>query len=174
MRGHPKEVLLEKLLQKLVVSAAFAALAGACGGSQPAAEAPPASAPAATAEAPMPAAFHDMNRDQRMMFMKETVMPKMAEAFQKFDAKRYAEFSCATCHGKGAKDGSFAMPSPDLPKLPGTPEAFKPIAEKHPEMVKFMGEVVTPTMADLLKEEPFNPETHKGFGCAECHTIEGK
>ena len=162
---------MEKLVQKLVVSAALATLAIACGGSQPAAETPPGSAPA-PAEAGTPAAFADMNRDQRMMFMKETVTPKMTEVFQKFDPKKYAEVNCATCHGKGAKDGSFTMPNPDLPKLPATPEAFKPYAEKHPEMTKFMMEIVTPTMRDLLKEEPFDPATHKGFGCGECHTTE--
>jgi hypothetical protein len=144
----------------------------ACGGSQPPAEsaAPPAAEPAAPAEAPAPAAFHDMNRDQRMMFMKETVMPAMQAEFQKFDPKRYAEFSCATCHGSGAKQGTFTMPNPELPKLPATPDGFKALSEKHPDMMKFMGEVVKPKMQQMLKEEPFDPATGKGFGCMECHT----
>jgi hypothetical protein len=33
-----------------------------------------------------------------------------------------------------------------------------------------MGEVVTPTMTELLHEEPFDMATGKGFGCMECHT----
>jgi hypothetical protein len=36
-------------------------------------------------------------------------------------------------------------------------------------MVKFMGERVVPEMAKLLHEEPYNPETHQGFGCFHCH-----
>jgi hypothetical protein len=159
---------------KLVkLSACFSlVVAVACGGSQPPAEsAPPAAADApAGGDAPAPAAFHDMNRDQRMMFMKETVMPAMQAEFQKFDAKRYAEFSCATCHGSGAKSGTFTMPNPELPKLPATPDGFKALGEKHPDMMKFMGEVVKPKMQELLKEEPFDPATGKGFGCMECHT----
>jgi hypothetical protein len=156
------------------LSACFSlVLVVACGGSQPPAEsaAPPAAdTAAATGGAPMPAAFHDMNRDQRLMFMKETVMPAMQVEFQKFDAKRYAEFSCATCHGSGAKSGAFTMPNPELPKLPAAPEAFKALAEKHPDMMKFMGEVVKPKMQQMLKEEPFDPATGKGFSCMECHT----
>lgn len=163
-------------MKKLFALAPVALVFVGCGGSQPPAEAaPPAAEPApAAAEpaaAPMPEAFHDMNRDQRMMFMKETVLPKMQAQFQAFDAKKYAEFSCATCHGSGAKDSTFKMPNPELPKLPSTPEGFKALGEKNPAMMKFMGEQVKPTMQQLLHEEPFDPATGKGFGCMECHTM---
>jgi hypothetical protein len=47
------------------------------------------------------------------------------------------------------------------------------LGEKHPDMMKFMGEVVKPKMQELLKEEPFDPATGTGFGCMECHTQEG-
>jgi hypothetical protein len=162
-------------LKTTLASVATILFLAACGGSQPPAESPPDPAaeppPAETpAEAPMPEAFDDMNRDQRMMFMKQTVLPTMQAKFQEFDATRYAEFSCATCHGAGAKDGSFKMPNPNLPKLPSTPEGFTELAGKKPEAAKFMGEVVTPTMTELLHEEPFDMATGKGFGCMECHT----
>jgi hypothetical protein len=34
---------------------------------------------------------------------------------------------------------------------------------------KFMKETVVPTMAGLLRVEPYNPETGSGFGCFHCH-----
>ncbi len=163
-------------LIRCVLAASFVA----CGGSQPPAESAPAPAPAASApasvsepvatEAPMPDAFDDMNRDQRMTFMKTSVMPKMRELFQNYDSARYADFGCVTCHGASAKDGTFKMPNPELPKLPSTPEGFKALGEKNPGAMQFMGKEVKPTMASLLHEEPFDPKTGKGFGCPECHT----
>jgi len=163
----------------------LAAFVAACGGSQPPAEsAPPAPvaeaapAPAVTAsaaapaEAPMPEAFDDMNHDQRVTFMKTSVAPKMRDLFQKYDGERFAEFGCTTCHGSSAKDGTFKMPNPELPKLPKSPEGFKALAEKNPAGLKFMKEVVLPTMASLVRQEPFDPATHKGFACGECHTFQ--
>jgi hypothetical protein len=41
-----------------------------------------------------------------------------------------------------------------------------------PELSKFMAEKVSPTMADTLGLPHFNPETHEGFGCGGCHTID--
>jgi hypothetical protein len=90
----------------------------------------------------------------------------MGKTFQGFDAEHYAEFGCVTCHGPGAKDGNFEMPSPALPKLPEDPT---PVFQEKPEVSKFMSEQVVPQMAKLLGEEPFNPETGKGFGCFDCH-----
>ena len=42
----------------------------------------------------------------------------MKKVFQAYDAKAYAKFTCATCHGDGATDGKFKMPNAKLPKLP--------------------------------------------------------
>ncbi len=114
------------LRSSFLVSAIFVA---ACGGKS--ATAPTTTAAAAGAsEAPPPAdmAFKDMNADQRVAFMKLSVMPAMKAAFQEFDATKFADFTCKTCHGKGAADGSFEMPNPDLPRLP--------TAEKFPEYAK--------------------------------------
>ena len=91
-----------------------------------------------------------------------------------FDAKRFAGFNCATCHGKGVADKSFKMPNPDILALPGPdrPDDFKPIFEKHPDMVKFMGGKVMPEMARLLGREPFDYQNPKpdAFSCLDCHT----
>ncbi|MDB4964160.1 MAG: hypothetical protein JWP01_4159 [Myxococcales bacterium] len=141
----------------------------ACGGSSATPAKPAEPAPAA------PSAFKDMNADQRMAFMKDVVMPKMAPLWAAFDPKLPA-LECKTCHGKGADDGSFEMPSAEIPVLPGTEEAFMayladPAHPDHPVWAKFMGEQVTPTMAGLLQMTPFDPKTMTGeFGCGTCHT----
>jgi hypothetical protein len=168
----------------------------ACGGSQPPAEtaAPPeATAPVAPAESAAPAPptasaapaaeattppadakpsinWDAMDHQQRLEHMKNVVMPRMKELFAEFDAKRYGEMKCVTCHGDGAKNQTFKMPNPKLPKLSYT-DGFKKHLEKTPAITKFMMEKVVPEMASLLGEQPYDPATKKGFGCAECHVM---
>jgi hypothetical protein len=139
-----------------------------CGGSPP-----PSAESAATGGASAPAsevAWKDQNADQRKQFMKTVVYPKMKAEFVTFDAKDFSNMTCATCHGDGAKDGSFKMPNPGLPKLPGDEAGFKELAAKKPEAVKFMHGTVVPEMAQMLGEKPYDPTTHEGFGCFQCHT----
>jgi hypothetical protein len=110
-----------------------------------------------------------MTKDQKMDVMKNAVMPKMTTEFQAADAKRYAKFSCATCHGAGAKDGKFAMPNAGLPKLT-TENKFAAEMKKSPKVTKFMMEQVVPDMAAALGVAPYDPATKQGFGCFNCHT----
>jgi len=163
-------------------SIAILAFAAACGGSsKPAESSPPEAAePAATpaeqeAAPPESMAFKDMNHEQRLAFMKETVLPAMKTSFQEFDPKKFAEFNCKTCHGAGAQDGSFKMPNPALPVLPSM-DKFMAFAKdpKHEPWVKFMAEKVKPQMAKLLQKPEFDPQTNTGeFGCTACHNMEG-
>jgi hypothetical protein len=102
--------------------------------------------------------------------MKSTVMPKMGAIFHEHDAKVFAEPRCTLCHGSGAKDDTFKMPNPELPKLDLTPAGMKQMREKKPAMVELMSKKVLPTMAELLGEKPYDPKTQQGFGCLECHT----
>lgn len=112
-----------------------------------------------------------MNKAERLGYMKDTVVPTMkalwAEAGEETD-----DFGCKTCHGAGAQNGSFKMPNEGLPKLDAS-DGFADEKKEHPETVKFMMEKVVPQMAALVDEEPYNPETHQGFGCFECHTMAG-
>lgn len=40
--------------------------------------------------------------------------------------------------------------------------------------MKFMAEKVKPTMAKLLQEPEFDPQTNQGeFGCIACHVMQG-
>jgi hypothetical protein len=129
--------------------------------------------PAADKPAGPPQVWKDMTAEQRGKYMKEVVTPKMKVAFQQFDADAFKKFGCDTCHGKQAKARKFKMPNPDIYALPGTPEAFAPVMEKKPKMVKFMAEVVKPQMAALLGLPEFEPKKPEagGFGCHGCHTI---
>jgi hypothetical protein len=142
--------------------------------SAPATSAAPAASAAPDAggasDAPGPGQWDLWSKEQRGAYMKSAVLPKMGPLFHDFDAKSYADPKCTLCHGAGAKDGSFKMPNPALPKLPATPEGFKKLHDLHPRAVEFMSTQVVPTMAALLGEQPYDPKTQKGFGCFECHT----
>jgi hypothetical protein len=145
----------------------------------PAATTPPATtaAPSATAAATPPAPtqpgdgdWDKWSHDQKLAWMKAAVMPKMGQAFHDFDGTKYAEAKCVLCHGDGVKDGSFKMPNPALPKLPGDAAGFKKLAKDKPKVVDFMSKVVEIQMASLVGEKPMDPKTGQGFGCFECHT----
>jgi hypothetical protein len=197
-RGSTTNRRLKRELAMRFSTLAFVTLVISCGGSQPPAEPPPAAPPPAPTAAPAPpaapeappsataappsvpeapaapaaVAWKDMNKEQRIEFMKTMVLPKMKPEFISYDAKRYAEMSCVTCHGEGAKKGSFKMPNPKLPKVPATMDGFKKLMAAKPKAVEFMAKTVVPTMASLLGEEPFDPSTGKGFGCHNCHTTQ--
>jgi hypothetical protein len=112
--------------------------------------------------------FDKLTHDEQMDFMKKQVVPTMKPLFQKFDAKRYKDFGCKTCHGKDPKKAKFKMPTPDLPKLDFA--ALK-AGKQKPKVAKWMGEVVNPEMAKLLQKPEYNPEKPdpSQFGCLGCH-----
>ncbi len=174
------------------------ALAAACGGAQnepttptgaaPSATEAPSAAPtsttaatttatststaAPTSSAPPTAGainWDGMSHQQKLDYMKNTVLPKMKAEFQAADPVRFAKFNCATCHGAAAKDGTFKMPAADIPKLDPT-NSFAKHQAKTPDLLKFMMDKVEPDMAGLLGEKPFDMKTMQGFGCFNCHT----
>ena len=106
-----------------------------------------------------------MSKDQQVAFMKKYVMPEMEPVFKGYDAKRYAEFSCKTCHGP-----KFKNPKDFLPKLTFKDGNITSFASK-PEVSKFMAEQVLPHMATALGLKLMDPKTHTGFGCNGCHTV---
>jgi hypothetical protein len=136
----------------------------------PTASAAPSASAAPTGGPPKAGEWDSWSHDQKHEYMKTAVMPKMGGLFHDFDAKRYAEPKCGLCHGAGAKDGTFKMPNPGLPKLDVTPAGFKAMQAKKPKVVEFMMKQVEENMADLLGEPPYDPATQKGFGCLGCHT----
>jgi hypothetical protein len=132
----------------------------------------------AVAAGPPTIAWKDMTAKQKGKFMKDVVVPKFKPLFQSFDAKEFKKFDCQTCHGEKAKELKFKMPTPGIASLPGTPEAFQAkmkVEADWPKFVEFMKKEVTPTMAKTLGVNEFDwqkPEAG-GFGCKNCHVIEG-
>jgi hypothetical protein len=104
--------------------------------------------------------------------MKQTVMPAEREIFARFEPLRFADMTCETCHGQGARDGSYRMPNPDLPHIVGGKGGFEELAAKEPEAVRFMQKVVGPETAQLIGYSPFDMEKHVGFSCYQCHVRE--
>ena len=113
--------------------------------------------------------FADLDQDQRKAFMKQKVMPVMKPIFQNHDAKDFAKFGCATCHGEQVKQGHFDMPNPKLPKLD-----FNDLSEFKKEDLDWMHNEVWPTMGKLLDMPLYSKDNPKGFGCLACHTEKGK
>jgi len=120
--------------------------------------------------------YETMSFEERDAFMRTVVLPQMTETFAAFDSKYATSMTCETCHGEGAKDGSYTMPSAGIPPLPGTEEAFLEYNKdpEHARWSQFMMDKVWPQMANLLQVEMYNPTTQEaGFSCSNCHTIEG-
>jgi hypothetical protein len=105
-----------------------------------------------------PGAWQSMDLAARKRFMSEVVMPTMRPLFVDSDPERFATFSCSSCHGQGAADRAFAMPSADLPSL-GGPAAD---SDEHKQrMTDFMRNTVKPRMAELLGDAELR--------CSNCH-----
>ena len=62
--------------------------------------------------------------------------------------------SCPTCHGEKATEHKFKMPNPSCPSCRSRPTAgFMALQQKKPEVAKFMGTQVKPTMARCWQPE---------------------
>lgn len=111
-----------------------------------------------------------MTKDEQVAFMKKNVVPEMEPVFKAFDDKRYANFSCKTCHGPKFKD-----PKEFLPQLTFKDgKLIAPAGAKVAKVSEFMGKEVVPHMATALGLEPYDMATGKGFGCHGCHEVKMK
>ena len=128
--------------------------------------------PAAAAADAKKIDWDKMTVDEKKKYMKTTVLPQMKKLFVAVDKKHYAKMDCQTCHGEKAAENKFKMPSAELPKLPQPTDqaGFMALQQKKPEVVKFMGTQVKPTMAKLLGKPEWEPNNPTGFGCYGCHT----
>lgn len=162
------------LFAALALGSAFAC---GCGGASPPPDVPAPNTGAADAGAPMSEApkpanktvlkFHDLPRGQKAEIMSTKVVPELGKVFKEYDGTRYASFGCVTCHGPTKK----ADPHDVLPKLTLSNGGFEKLSKDKPEVVKFMAGRVEPLMGSILGEDPYDPVTHKGFGCNGCHAV---
>jgi len=111
-----------------------------------------------------------MDHAERVDHMAKTVEPRLAAKFREWDAERYADFDCATCHGEGANDGTYAMPNPDLPHLEEK-GLFKKHRKEQPEAVKFMWKVVEAEVADAMGLT-YGPKGD--IACWTCHVVDDR
>ena len=128
---------------------------------------------------PMPANLHgpahpwaQMSAQEKGHYMDQAVLPVMRDLLHAYNPSHFANVTCATCHGATARAVHFHMPN-SLPVLPafGSQEGRDWMA-RDPRMFQFMATRIVPVMATLLGVEPFNMQTHQGFGCAGCHAHE--
>jgi len=93
--------------------------------------------------------FALLDRDQRMQFMRERVVPVMAPLFRAHDPQRYSTFDCKTCHGDSR---DFTQPNAALTRLGKA---------NDPRGVAWMTTSITPAMARVLDDPAFD--------CTRCH-----
>lgn len=102
--------------------------------------------------------------------MERVVAPQMAALFRDFSPHTYARMACVTCHGDGAKDGSYRMPNPDLPLTAS--DAATARSDYADPRSAFMVRQVEPAMARLLGRAPNDLATDTGHGCFSCHALD--
>ncbi len=163
---------MRHLATALCLALGFTSLAACSSGSkEPAVPTSPASSssgdkPAAAA----PTVWSEaMSHQEKGAFMKTRVLPAMKKVFQDHDATKYANFSCKSCHGEPFH-GDPRQALPHLTMRDGELTAFA----EHAEVAKWMATAVSPTMAKTLDVAPYDPKTHQGFGCGNCHMIDKK
>lgn len=136
------------------------ALLAACGSKSPSPTGPGSATPALP-DVP----FDKLSHEQKAELMQDKVVPALEPVFKQHDAKRFAEFGCETCHGKGAEQRHFRMPNPELPQLSRDMSKFKK------EDIEWMATQVKPAMAKVLQLKEWTPEDQTGFGCSGCHSV---
>jgi mono/diheme cytochrome c family protein len=126
---------------------------------------------------PPEVAWKELTYEQKRAYMKGAVVPKMKPIFQAFDAKKFKNVTCQTCHGDDGPERKYKMPSNGIHPLPNTKEAFEAKLKAEPTWPKwteFMTQKVEPAMGKLLAIPVFDPKkpVEGALSCANCHKLE--
>lgn len=117
-----------------------------------------------------PRAWDSMTHDNKVGWMAREVLPRMSAEFQEHDGARFADFTCASCHGPEPASRNFEMPSLALPALPPTGSAEQQqMVRQYQPMLRFMFNRVLPTMQTLTGRPEFEPGVEGAFSCYSCH-----
>ena len=129
--------------------------------------------PAPAGEKPLPGyelTWSQLGQNQRARLMRDWVLPTAGDLFRRFDGERYADFTCATCHGDRPAARDYAMPNPQLlPLAFGPGSGYDEVKRRKAELVAFMKDQLSPQMAELLGKQKWSESTPAGFGCWSCH-----
>jgi cytochrome c553 len=106
--------------------------------------------------------------EERHDVMTWRVLPHFGRAFQTFEHAASPSLACTSCHGKDAEAVGYKMPN----GLPALDPAHLPDPKTN-ATARFMFEVVTPDMAEILGRPVFDPATKQGFSCFGCHPVKG-
>lgn len=119
---------------------------------------------------PPPMPWAEMDHEARRAHMVQHVLPASTDLFAEWDAARYQDFSCQTCHGADASARDFAMPNPALITLyPTGTIGQERVLREHTEACTFMFSRLVPAMQTMLGAPDYDPATHEGFTCFSCH-----
>ncbi|MGD9331031.1 MAG: hypothetical protein PVJ53_06950 [Desulfobacterales bacterium] len=110
----------------------------------------------------------EMNRGQRKAHMRQTVLPIAGDIFSSWRPERYGQLDCTLCHGPGARQDHFDMPSDHLPRLSGK-LLLGPEFRNHPDTTRLKLNRLVPETAGALGLKTFSLLTRCGFGCYSCH-----
>ncbi len=110
----------------------------------------------------------EMNVTQRKQHMEQVVLPIAGSVFQSWRPGEYDEIGCTLCHGVGAANEDFRMPTAHLPPLSGELFLGREFRD-YPETTGLKLDRLVPEMAAVLGKGEFSLITRRGFGCYSCH-----
>ncbi len=115
-----------------------------------------------------PLTWAEMNLQQRKTRMAAVVVPLAGAIFRSWRPERFGQIDCTLCHGRGATEGNFSMPTAHLPRLSGE-LLLGPEFARYPDTTRLKLNRLVPGMAAALGLKEFSLVTRRGFGCYSCH-----